>query len=156
MEDFSGCAVIGASKEHLVRLGLFFSVGAAAVCATLGDCASRLDQELPEATVTIEDVYYIFPWYWNVGLQPRNPLCLKYKDVQIVVAGRKLFINSVLAYQAKRFDKVYVDYPLGVIVDGRIVRTRRYEVLDDGINFLCDWRSVADLHLPRLPADRPD
>jgi hypothetical protein len=124
-----------------MRLGLFFSVGTAAVCAALGGCASFRDKELPEATVTISDVYYIFPWYWNVGLKPRNPLCKKYEDFQIVIAGRKLFINGVLAYQAKRFDKVYVDYPLGVIVDGRIVRTRRYEVLDDSVNLLCDWRT---------------
>jgi len=121
-----------------MRLGLFFSVGTVAVCAALGSCASFRDKELPEATVTIEDVYYIFPWYWNVGLNPRNPLCKQYKDFQIVIAGRNLFINGLLAYQAKRFDKVYVDYPLGVIVDGRIVRARRYEVLDDRINLLCD------------------
>jgi hypothetical protein len=122
-----------------MRLGLFFSIGTAAVCAALGGCAAFRDRELPEATVTISDVYYTLPSYWNVELKPTDPLCRQFENFHIVIVGRELFINGVLAYRAKRFDKVYVAYPLGVIVDGRIARTRRYEVLDDRINMLCSY-----------------
>ena len=126
-----------------MRLGLILAIGAAAVCGAPRDAAAFFGwkhSQHSEATVTIEDVYYIFPWYWNVGLNPRYPLCRQYKDFQIVIDGRKLFINGVLAYQAKRFDKVYVDYPLGVIVNGRIARIRRYEVLDAETTLLCGRR----------------
>jgi hypothetical protein len=128
------------SEERAVRLGLILAIGASVMCGAPTDAAAFFSWKpwnRPEATVTIEDVYYIFPWYWNMGLQPRDPLCLKYKDFQIVVAGRKLFINSVLAYQAKRFDKVYVDYPLGVIANGRVARIRRYRLLDAETALLC-------------------
>jgi len=132
-----------ASEGPLVRLGLILAIGAAVAAGAPMDAAAFpiwKHWKHPEATVTIEDVYYIFPWYWNVGLFPRNPLCRQYKDFQIVIVGRKLFINGVLAYQAKRFDKVYVDYPQGAIVNGRIQRIRRYKVLDAETAILCGYR----------------
>jgi hypothetical protein len=122
-----------------VRLGLILSIGAVAVLGAPTDGAAFFGwkHQHPEATITIEDVYYIFPWYWNVGLVPRNPLCRQYKDFQIVIDGRELYINGVLAYHAKRFDKVYVDYRLGVIVNGRIARIRRYKALGVETALLC-------------------
>jgi hypothetical protein len=124
-----------------VRLKLIFAIATAAVCgAPAGVAALPTWKQHAEATVTIADVYYIIPSYWNVELVPRNPLCRQYKNFQIVIVGRKLFINGVLAYQAKRFDKVYVDYRLGVIVDGRLARIRRYKVLDAETIMLCGYR----------------
>jgi hypothetical protein len=126
-----------------VRLGLILAIGVAAVCGAPTDAAAFFGWKPwmhSEATVTIDDVYYIFPWYWNVGLNPRNPLCKQYKDFQIVIDGRKLFINGVLNYHAKRFDKVYVDYPFGVIVNGRIPRKRQYKLLDAETALLCGYQ----------------
>lgn len=122
-----------------MRLGSFFAVGIAALCGAPQGGAAFPAWKNAEATVTISDVYYTLPSYWNVALKPRYPLCRQYKDIHIVIVGRELFINGLLAYQAKRFDKVYLAYPQGVIVDGRIARIRRYEVLDDEINRLCSY-----------------
>jgi hypothetical protein len=122
-----------------VRLGLILAISAA-VCVASTDAEAFFWWKPwvhSEATVTIDDVYYIFPWYWNVGLNPRKPLCKQYKDFQIVIDGRKIFINGVLNYQARRFDQVYVDYPFGVIVNGRVARMRRYKVLDPEVALLC-------------------
>jgi hypothetical protein len=90
-----------------------------------------------EATVTIADVIYVLPSYWNTALRPRDPLCRRYENVDMVIVGRELFINGVLAYQAKRFDKVYVVYPQGVIVNGWMAQPRMHKVLDAGVGALC-------------------
>jgi hypothetical protein len=127
--------VIGRQQEHLVRLGLFFAVGTAAVCGAPMGCAPIWKTH--QATVTIADAHYTLPSYWNVELRPRTPLCRQYENFHIVIVGRELFINGVLAYEAKQFDRVYVAYPIGVIVGGRIARIRQHKVLDDSIKILC-------------------
>jgi hypothetical protein len=82
----------------------------------------------------------VLPSYWNTALWPRDPLCRRYEDFDMVIVGRELFINGVLAYQAKRFDKVYVVYPQGVqavqgvIVNGWIARPRTHKMLDVGVS----------------------
>ena len=123
-----------------MRLGLIVAIGTAAVCGAPVGSVAFPTWKRAEATVTIAEVYYILPNYWNVELKPRYPLCQDYKNFHIVIVGRELFINGVLAYQAKRFDKVYVDYPFGVMVDGRVARIRRYKVLDDETAMLCGYR----------------
>ena len=123
-------------QEPFVRLPLILAVGMAAVCAA-SPAAAFPAWEHPEATVKIANVFYTFPNYWNAPLKPRSPLCRSYEDFHIAIVGRELFINGVLAYQAKRFDKVYVAYPQGVIVNGRIARPRLHKVLDDKVDAFC-------------------
>jgi hypothetical protein len=120
-----------------MRFGLIFAVAAAAVCgAPLSSAADPMWRN-PEATVTIAEVIYVLPSYWNTALKPRDPLCRRYENFDMVIVGRELFINGVLAYQAKRFDKVYVVYPQGVIANGWIARPRTHKMLDAGARALC-------------------
>jgi hypothetical protein len=119
-----------------MRFGFIFAIAAAAVCAPLGSAAYPVWRNA-EATVTIADVIYVLPSYWNTALPPRDPLCRRYENVDMVIVGRELFINGVLAYQAKRFDKVYVVYPQGVIANGWVARPRTHKVLDAGVSALC-------------------
>jgi hypothetical protein len=120
-----------------MRFGFIFAIAAAAVCGGPLSSAAYPVWQNAEATVTIADVIYVLPSYWNTALSPRDPLCRHYENVDMVIAGRELFINGVLAYQAKRFDKVYVVYPQGVIVNGWMARPRMHKVLDAGVGALC-------------------
>jgi hypothetical protein len=126
-----------------MRFGFIFAVAAAVVCGGSRSGAASPIWRNAEATVTIADVIYVLPSYWNTALWPRDPLCRRYEDFDMVIVGRELFINGVLAYQAKRFDKVYVVYPQGVqgvqgvIVNGWIARPRTHKMLDAGVSALC-------------------
>jgi hypothetical protein len=120
-----------------MRFGFIFAIAAAAVCGGPLSSAAYPIWRNAEATVTIADVIYVLPSNWNTALRPRDPLCRRYENVDMVIVGRELFINGVLAYQAKRFDKVYVVYPQGVIVNGWIARPRMHKMLDAGVSALC-------------------
>jgi hypothetical protein len=125
-----------------VRLAsrLLFAVGTLAICCGTPSGAAFAVWQSTAATVKIDDVYYVLPSFSEAELKPRTPLCRQYEDFHIVIVGRSLFINGVLAYQAKRYDKVYVVYPQGVIVNGRIARVRQHKVLDPEIATSCsDW-----------------
>jgi hypothetical protein len=122
-----------------MRWGLIFAVVATAVCGAPLSSAAFPYWGNFEATVTIADVIYTLPSYWNTALRPRDPLCRRYENFDMVIAGREVFINGVLAYQAKRFDQVYVGYPQGVIANGRIARPRTHKVLDAGVSALCRY-----------------
>jgi hypothetical protein len=118
---------------------LFAGVVLATSCGIPSGAAFAIWQSTA-ATVMIDDVYYVLPSFWEAELRPRDPLCRQYEDFHIVIVGRSLFINGVLAYQAKRYDKVYVVYPQGVIVNGRIARVKEHKVLDPSVALLCsDW-----------------
>ena len=111
------------SFAHVVAAALGAAVG-----APLNSVAATWQH--PEATVTIADVYYTLPSFWNVALVPQQPLCLHADGFAIVIAGRDLFIDGVLAYRAKRFDKVYVSYPMGVVANGRTAHVHVRKLLD--------------------------
>ena len=93
-----------------------------------------------EATVTIAGVHYTLPTYFrDVELRPRTPLCRQYEYFRMVVVGRTLFINDVLAYAAKPGDKVVVTYPAGAFVNGRQVPAPSRKILDEKITMSCAY-----------------
>jgi hypothetical protein len=124
---------------HQVKLGYLLRVIALALCcgAPVGTASAAWNTDA--ATVEIADVYYTLPSFWNVALIPRDPLCRHFENFDMVIVGRELFINGILAYQAKRFDKVFVAYPEGPAVNGRLVHARRYQLLDDSIHLACSY-----------------
>jgi hypothetical protein len=121
-----------------MRCGLVLAV-AAAVCGAPQKSAAYTYWGHHEAIVTIDDVNYTLPNDWNTALRPRDPFCRRYEGFDMVISGRALFINGALAYQAKRFDRVYVDYPFGVIVNGRVARPRTYKALDTAVSAQCGY-----------------
>jgi hypothetical protein len=120
-----------------VRFGYLVRVVALALCCGAPAGTAFAAWKTDAATVEIAEVYYVLPSFWNAELFPRDPLCRHFENFDIVIVGRELFINGVLAYQAKRWDKVFVAYPEGPAVNGRLVHPRRYKLLDDSIRLLC-------------------
>ena len=122
-----------------MKFGYLLRIAATALCCGMPAGTALAAWETDAATVEIAEVYYTLPSFWNVALTPRDPLCRHFENFDIVIVGRELFINGVLAYQAKRFDKVFVAYPEGPAVNGRLVHARRYKLLDDNIRLACSY-----------------
>jgi hypothetical protein len=122
-----------------VKFGYLLRVVALALCYGAPTGTAFAAWKTDAATVEIADVYYTLPSFWDMQLIPRDPFCRHFESFDIVIVGRELFINGVLAYQAKRFDKVFVAYPEGPAVNGRLVHARRYKLLDDSIRLACSY-----------------
>ena len=122
-----------------MKFGYLLRMAAAVLCCGASASPALAAWKTDAATVEIADVYYVLPSFWNAAATPRDPFCRRFEGFDIAIVGRELFINGTLAYHAKRFDKVFVAYPEGLAVNGRLVHARRHKLLDDSIRLACSY-----------------